>query len=903
MKSWYCAVLAAAAVFAVSIESAVDADTVTYLKCVVSGASLCSGSNLRGSTGWTYVSVAGYATPGDGGGGEFQALTCMPTIIGDVSDQTTVIRNVKTTAGLWVGEPIVGSGTELQPGSKIMEVSQSADTITLNLVPSSIVNNDMLTVTNSDNGGTVIQDANGTGQCFYRTNYRGDPHEWGAVGASGNSDDTTPLQDWLKWTPGPWIASIPSSYKTNSPLTCWANTAIQGQATLTAGNSATGFVGSPVVRIFAAGSGFTAGTALLTTGDYCRITGIAFDANGASNTMTGQPLDTVDIAGTHNSIDGRSLIENGNYNVYCGGVQVDGLQLKDSEFIKSASHNIYMPMNCANVRLTGDLVQGSGGYGVVFGGDDLTISGGVIEESNGYGLDLETAHFVTACDTYFDDNGGAAIRIAGSSTVTVCGNHVHRSGGDAAGSAHVVFSGANDNVSLSGNVYVAGSTTNDPSMRPFYDYDAETGAGTVLTNTHIYESPRPQMAAVWSPNAVLMGLPSLQVPQIVHNSFAGLTLSNDGTTLTQVDIAPGAAADSTNSAIIQSPGCNVNLASAGQGGLDAGSVAQNTTYFFFVIAGAGGANAAPPACMASANLTPKFKNPYFTGTPYMLTATGWTMAGSTEVYNVSASTGLVPGIGVDSTDTPNPIPNPTTVSALETSNAAATASWSNMSTTVTVSTLSSGMIRQGMIILDTSNQCIPAGTIVSAYASPTITLSNATICASIPITGSTIQLSSGQQVTLSQAATQTGLANLRFSTALYRLAGALYTNPSNTNVIPFTQDGDTFYRTVPAADIGAATLGNSDTTFALASVPNGISVEWLGRCVSSAKVIVYNAAQNPGQPVSFPFAPGFDVAITTGTAEKYQTWTDTAQHIHARANTSGTAFNCMTDGWRFNRAQ
>ncbi|HEX4157856.1 MAG TPA: right-handed parallel beta-helix repeat-containing protein [Rhizomicrobium sp.] len=245
------------------------------------------------------------------------------------------------------------------------------------------------------------------------------------------------------------------------------------------------------MRIFSDKNNFASGSsALLTTGDYCRITGLAIDANNALSGM----LDAVDIGGTHNSIDGRALIENGYHNVNCGTVQVDGLQLKDAEFIGSGADNIYLPGHCGNVRMTGDLVESSGTNGVYFGGDDLTISGGVIEESPGNGLDIESAHEVTACETYYDIDGNqtagaAAIRIANSTTVAICGNHFQRSGGDAAGSAHIVFSGKDSNITFSGNVYRTNSSNGDPNVRPWYVYDAETG--TTLVNSHFYENPRP----------------------------------------------------------------------------------------------------------------------------------------------------------------------------------------------------------------------------------------------------------------------------------------------------------------------------------------------------------------------------------------------------------------------------
>jgi hypothetical protein len=145
----------------------------------------------------------------------------------------------------------------------------------------------------------------------------------------------------------------------------------------------------------------------------------------------------------------------------------------------------------------------------------------------------------------------------------------------------------------------------------------------------------------------------------------------------------------------------------------------------------------------------------------------------------------------------------------------------------------------------------------------------------------------------------------RVYTGTYRMVGALntYTNSlSATAVVPFSQDGDTFYLTVPDADINSA-LGNSDTAFALAGVPNGLPVEWLGRCVSSGKVIVYSPLQGPGQPVAYPTVPGYDVTSLVQTAEKYRVWTDFSQRVHARANAGGTTLECMTDGWVLHRSQ
>lgn len=787
---------------------------------------------------------------------------------------------------------------------------------------------------NGDNGGTQIQDHDPTLRCWYKTNYRGDPREWGAVG-DGSNNDTLAIQNWLGAygvtlsngaTPtnfGPWIAAIPGNYKVNGPLYCPANATLQGGSSLIAGSSKTNATGSPAVRIFA-GSSFSGAAALLATGDYCRITGLAFDASNATNGTGGSPIDTILVQGTHNSIDGRALIENGNHNVNCGTVAVDGLQLKDSEFVKSSSDNVYMPNNCSNVRLTGDLIQSSGGNGVTFGGDDLTISGGVIEESQGNGLDLEMAQFVTAGDVYLDQNGkgasgGAAIRIANSNTVSVCGNHIHRSGNDNAGSAHIFFSGTSDNIDFCGDVYVTGQPSNDLTVRPYYVYDADPA--TVLTNSHFYENPARQIAAVWSPNAVALGLPNLQAPRIVHNNFGGLQLKNDSVTANQVDVLAGAAADSTNSAVIQTNGCNVNTGNNGPGGLDESSLKKNETYFFFVISDAGGSS---PSCLGSVHLVPNFKIANFSGTPYLLSTTGWTQSGSTEVYNVSTSLGVVPGIAVDSSDSPDPIPTGTTVSALETSNATATGSWScspSCSNTITVVS-SSGTIRNGMLIVDTTGGCIPNNALVQSYTPPTITLSANTTCSSQTPT-SNLALSSGQQVSLSLATTQTGLAHLKFSTGLYRMVGALYTD-ATPNIVAFTQVGDTFYlgsyvndiKTSGPGFLCASSIGVTPQPCALSVPcgrtaatcdPPGLPVEALGRMVggtTGGDVLIFSPDQHPTLPGAFPGPPGYSITSTLAqTAFPFRVFTDGNGSIMVQAASAGNPVYEVTEGWVFHRAE
>ncbi|HEX4157854.1 MAG TPA: hypothetical protein VHY79_05205, partial [Rhizomicrobium sp.] len=426
---------------------------------------------LRGNTAsGTNAVVAGANMPSDGGGGDFVDIgaasgTCGSFPLTDNIQGVGTVGSAKITGvtltrtqfdTLTVGEGVSGGGTNIQipPGAEIavIDAANSHLILTLPLTGTATGSPTVSIVISGDNGGTLIVDHESTQQCWQKTNYRGDPHEFAAFG-DGQTDDTIPIQNWLGaygnvnptlaagTTPppnfGPWNATIPANYLVTAPLFCPPNATLQGNSPLVATGSTGTYQGSPSVRIFA-GTGFTGGSALLTTSDYCRIAGMAIDANNMS--FLGLQINTVDVRGTHNSIDGRALIEGGLHNVYCGGVQVDGLQLKDAEFVKSGTDNVYLPGHCGNVRMTGDLVESSGTNGVYFGGDDLTISGGVIEESPGNGLDIESAHEVTACETYYDIDGNqtagtAAIRIANSTTVAICGNHFQRSGGDAAGSA------------------------------------------------------------------------------------------------------------------------------------------------------------------------------------------------------------------------------------------------------------------------------------------------------------------------------------------------------------------------------------------------------------------------------------------------------------------------------------
>jgi hypothetical protein len=110
---------------------------------------------------------------------------------------------------------------------------------------------------------------------------------------------------------------------------------------------------------------------------------------------------------------------------------------------------------------------------------------------------------------------------------------------------------------------------------------------------------------------------------VAQGFLSGLTLSNHSPPSPKVDIAPGEASDSTNASLIESASqCTVDIGSStsgtyGANGLDVPpAVADNTTYFYFLIGGANGAN---PGCIVSTSQRPSFLN---AGSTYQTVVTG-----------------------------------------------------------------------------------------------------------------------------------------------------------------------------------------------------------------------------------------------------------------------------------------
>ncbi|HEX4080943.1 MAG TPA: hypothetical protein VHX61_18930, partial [Rhizomicrobium sp.] len=647
--------------------------------------------------------------------------------------------------------------------------------------------------------------------------------------------------------------------------------------------------------------------------------------------------DVVDILANRVAIDGFSALSNGGNNLVCINTVAAGagLQVKNTEISGAMNDDIHAESGCPNARFIGNIVThaGSGsqgqtcgpgsptctGTGFYWSGDEMTLADGVIEESQGIGLFLNGAQKVSVSAMHIQgnglgQNGGAGIAIEGnSSVISICGNHMEGNGGDIANSAQIYFSGTLDSINFCGNTYLPQQLA-DVAFRPLYVYDA--ASGTTLTNFHLYDAPAPQASGqVYSPNATLI-LPQLQVPHAPLGQISGVVLSNDTTTATQVDITPGEASDSTNSVTIELPnGCTDNLdnpANPGPGGLETGTTAAaSTPYFYFAIASALGGN---PNCIASTSTVPNLKH-----AGYPLTPTGETQDGVAYLYNLSSAAGLAPGQNIADNGY---MSNGTTISTLPTAVGTLTNQEpanlvvEESGTSVTLLSGTTATIGTGMAVSDVFQFSGCTGTAQSKLAVNNGDWTVASVTSStqflivpppgvpaVSATNDCITVSGGNAVALSTAATGTttsGPASFTIFGGLYRLIGALYTD-SSANVVPFTQDGDTFYLDAPVADLDGVAVTSSAKNYTLNSVPDGIPVEAFGRCVAGEMVHIFNPSLAPGKPNSFPNAPGYDTdSLAPQTSFPYRSYTNSSGQIAAQAYTSGT-MDCMTDGWMLHR--
>jgi len=1020
------------------------AQNISAFPCLVSISPCTSATSLQGNTttGLVVASVAGYFSPGDAGGGDYVDLGAALSMCasysggGSISPGSIVLSALTAgtgTAGMRVGEAVTGTG--IPQGAEVASiVSGSKVTMTL-----AATGNGSVTVSISgDNSGTLIVDMEPSGllkpgpQCWQKTNYRGDPHEWGAYGDGGGMyghDDTVALQNWLgaygsavntnSNTPatnfGPWIATIPANYSVSSPLVCPPYAVLPGIANISGGvpNNGGG-AANPTVIITAAApvSGIPSLAnalglpALMTASQYCRISGITLDVNGndafaingaigstngtttvsfmnplAAWVVPGVPINdsnagncippgavvmsvgggrttvtisdpqsapigtcatdaititgfyNVDVIGTHVSIDGHTLLRGGYHGVHCADYQVDGLEIRESTVFRTYDNGVHLTSNCDDVRVIGDNIEKSGqdtlGAGLYFSGSDLSLESGIVQESAGPDILISGARLVTVNGMVVDGSGlngtgtgiqfGSGIVVDTSTHVSICGNRFERSGVDLSGSSHVLFSGVSDNITLCGNTYNVGSYGNDANVYPWYDFDV-IGTPT-LTNLHIYDTAEQPVVSVFNPALAQLLLQPLQIPQFTNNQLSGLVLSNSGTQA--INIAPGEATDSTNSTVISLPtGCSVNLASStnGANALDTGSIATSTTYYIFIIAApaaAGGGSVATPSCMASTSLVPQFTaSSFVSASGYVVNARGGLQGSAAHPNNtvlyVNPLAGVAAGNAIATSD--GYIPVGTTITGFTANQqplTTITGTWSSSpTTTITVNGTGTGYnVYAGMGIQDPGG-CIPNGTHIATASGTTVTLSHPTTCTEA--TAVNLSISGAQQLTLSANTIHKTLeSDIQISIGYYRMIGAIYTTSAGT-IVPFTQSGDTFNLVTPVNDINAAVT----TSLALypLSVPNGIAVEALGRCIGTSSltggndILIYTPPTSPGTPADFAAVPGYAIkTIVTGGTQPlvsypYRLYTDTGTNIRARANAAST-LQCMTDGWVYHRAQ
>jgi hypothetical protein len=249
------------------------------------------------------VVVAGYQTPFDSGGGEFGVgAACANTSILGASISSTSLNTVlvSSTSGLALGYAITDSSGVIPQGAQVSSIIANTS-FTITQSAAAPITGDTVNVF-GNNGGTIIQDNSPTVRCWYKTNYRGEPHEWGAVG-DGSANDTIPIQDWLgadgaavsKYLTqaptnfGPWIATVPANYLVSGPLICPPNANIEAPANLASANLAA-LPGWPPVRIFTKPFGTapnsytnTSQPGLMVASAYCRLSGIALDASNIGN--------------------------------------------------------------------------------------------------------------------------------------------------------------------------------------------------------------------------------------------------------------------------------------------------------------------------------------------------------------------------------------------------------------------------------------------------------------------------------------------------------------------------------------------------------------------------------------------------------------------------------------------
>ena len=607
----------------------------------------------------------------------------------------------------------------------------------------------------------------------------------------------------------------------------------------------------------------------------------------------------------------------------------------------------------------------SAGDNIKFGSKEIVITDNIIQQGGGWGIDLTGMRSARVANNFLDGNGRnvpgtGAIRVNGSGHVTICSNTISQSALASIVSlipgvpplyyaSHVFFSGADDSISLCGNVYLpivsSGSnstyaTNTGVLLNPDYTFGADPAS--ILTNISITDNLAPQMIDTYSPDAYALlkgSVRTLPTPGYI----TGLTLSNDASSGTTVDIAAGSATDSTGTAqIALATQCKVNLAGAGgiagangPGGIDTGTAAASTTYYFFVISGPGGTN---PSCMASTTLAPTFLNLPPSQT---IQLTGQTTAGSNVIFNLSPGTAISAPNGFNA----NPLGgimagDPISGSNFTSSTIQSLSPFRLIGVPATISSTNTATAASGFagvlpgmsvaaVTVPMASAGIPPGTVAGASCGST--------CINLMppsgfISAGAIVLTFSGNYTLTLGGTTTASSSAATTVAVYpgryRLAGALYTQgagPPTGTLVGFKQDGETFYLTTPVADLetstcsvstattkcalnvpcgrGASTCGGSPTCPLPASV-NAVAVQAFGRMVAGSNSVLISSPDQglASASIDLTTAPGFaGRGLNSGTAYPFLLYTNTCGQVQVQANTGTASVNGVTDGWIFQR--
>jgi len=213
--------LALVAIILLLLPAGATLQNVVSFGCITVGS--CTGGSLESYNGsamtpGTLVSVGGYVQSGDSGGGEFVVLGQLPGVCnsyssaianGTVGSTTISFSSSSYPTGLTVGELVSGSGgtvgatIQVPVGSEIASITYDhfghliQISITLPLIGSASGPTNINLMITGNNQGTLITDSYSNSpvgaNCYQKTDYRGDPHEFGAIG-DGMTDDTIPLE-------------------------------------------------------------------------------------------------------------------------------------------------------------------------------------------------------------------------------------------------------------------------------------------------------------------------------------------------------------------------------------------------------------------------------------------------------------------------------------------------------------------------------------------------------------------------------------------------------------------------------------------------------------------------------------------------------------------------------------